>query len=85
MDKSQESVLDVNAVQFFILGFLIFIILTDKAPVVFDSIDNKDNYRLHDGWGDGIKDFFYFIIIVIVLLTMKFKKSKADFIAVLIF
>jgi hypothetical protein len=85
MDKPQESILDVNAIQFFVLGILVFIILADKIPVIFDSINNKDNYRLYDGWGDGIKDFFYFITISIVLLTMKFKKSKADFIAVLVF
>ena len=84
MEKS-KNFLEINAIQFFILGLLTLIILADKLPVIIDGITNTPNYRLTDGWGDGMKDFCFLIITVITLATMKFKKNKADFIAVLAF
>jgi len=85
MNKPQKHLSDANIPQFLVLGILSLIILVDKIPVVIDYLAHRDNLRLHDGWGDGIKDFFYFITIIIVSLTMKYKTNKRDFIAVLLF
>jgi len=85
MSNRNEKVFKINSVQFFILGLLSLFILFDNIPVVIDAFNHKRNYRLHDGMGDGLKTFGYFIITSIVWLTMKFKDNKPDFIAVLLF
>jgi hypothetical protein len=69
MNKPQENYTLINSIQFLILAIIILIMLADKLPVIADSINNKDSARLYDGWGDGIKDIFYFLTAGIVWLT----------------
>lgn len=71
-----------NEFQFWVLIILSSIILVDNVPVIVDGFHNKSNYRLYDGVGDAIKEIGYFVIVFIILLTMKFRKSKRDFITV---
>jgi hypothetical protein len=85
MNKPQENHTLINLIQFLIIAIIIFIMLADKIPVIIDTINKNDNVRLVDGWGDGIKDVFYFLTVAVVWLTMKFRKNKTDFIVTLLF
>ena len=81
----QENNLEINRGQFLVLIFLNLIILGDTLPVLIDRIIGNDNYRLHDGFGDAAKGIIYFIVSFFVLITMRFRKNKIDFLAVLFF
>ena len=85
MNKENTNPVYVNANQFLVLFFLSLIILGNNVPVLLDQFHNRYNYRLHDGWGDAMIDFLYFIITCIVLMTMRFKKNRADFVVVFLF
>lgn len=84
MSNDDKKIFELNAVQFSILGFLSLFILFDTIPVIIDAFTYKENYRLHDGMGDGLRAVGYVVVTTIVLLTMKFKYHRPDFIAVLI-
>jgi hypothetical protein len=84
-ERKKENNSWSNEFQFWALILLSFIILIDNVPVILDGFHNKSNYRLYDGVGDALKEVGYFITVFIILLTMKFRKSKRDFIVVSIF
>ncbi|WP_165929458.1 hypothetical protein [Flavobacterium rhamnosiphilum] len=84
-NSPKENNLEINRGQFLVLIFLNLIILGDTLPVLVDRIIDNDNYRLHDGFGDAVKGIIYFFATLIVLITMRFRKNKIDFLAVLFF
>ena len=82
---TEENNLEINRGQFLVLIFLNLIILGDILLVIVDKIMDNNNYRLHDGFGDGAKGIIYFLVAFIVFITMRFRKNKIDFLAVLFF